>query len=92
MAIMMHYSTSMAAQRRKDRMDTAERSVIAKGIPKGTFLSSCFYGEGQKSNTATLGLCCAHHSLDRDFLNLPNVRNKHLSTALFKGEKNAKKK
>ena len=87
---MMHYSTSMAARRRKDSMDAAERSVIAKGIPKG--YPSCLYGEDQKSNTATVGLCCAHYSLDRDFLNLPNRRNKHLSTALFKGEKNAEKK
>lgn len=38
--IVVHYSTPAVAQRKKDSMDAAERSGIAKGIPQGTLPSS----------------------------------------------------
>lgn len=44
--IAVHYSTPAVAQRKKDSMDAAERSGIAKGIPQGTLPLPCLSGEG----------------------------------------------
>lgn len=63
----MRYSTPTAAQRKKDSMDAAERSGIAKGIPQGTLPLPCLSGEGWKSELAVPRSCYAHHGLNRDF-------------------------
>jgi len=44
--IVMHYSTLTVTQRKKDRMDAAERSGIAHGIPQVTLPLPCLSGEG----------------------------------------------
>ena len=64
---MMHYSTPTVAQRKKDSMNAAERSGIAKGIPQGTLPLPGLSGEGWESELAMPGSCYAHHSLNRDF-------------------------
>lgn len=65
--IVMHYSTPTVAQRKKDSIDAAERSGIAKGIPQGTSPLPCLSGEGWGSELAMPGSCYAHCTLNGDF-------------------------